>query len=214
MRARLNPDPSSEVARRILDAAVAIISERGEAELRIHDVTEAAGVQAPMIYRHFGNREGLVQSALLASFTENLAEVAAVLAVVAATASSAEEFRSAFTQLLVAAADPEREAHRRRRLMVLGSAVNRSDVTEIIRAKQAVVFEPFVRALRTARDNGWIRADLEPVEYVNWLTNSTISLAVSEHFGSIPEPRHWWIRLQTEAAMAVLFGEGPNPSAG
>lgn len=213
MRARLNPDPTSEVARRILETAVTIIITKGEAELRIQDITEAAGVQAPMIYRHFGNREGLVQSALLAEFSENLAEIAAVLALAAGSASSAEEFRKSFTQVLHAASDPERVGHRRRRLLVLGSAINRADVTEIIRAKQHASFEPLIGALQNARKQGWIRADLDPAEYVTWLTTSTLSLAVVEHFGSIPEPRIWWIQLQTDAALALLFGETPGASS-
>lgn len=212
MRARLNPDPTNEVARRILDTAVEIIITRGEAELRIQDVTEAAGVQAPMIYRHFGNREGLVQSALLSEFTENLAEMAAVLALAADNASSAEEFRRSFTQVLHAASDPQRASHRRRRLLVLGSAINRADVTEIIRSKQHTSFEPLIGALHNARKQGWIRADIDPAEYVTWLTTSTLSLAVAEHFGSIPEPRIWWIRMQTDAALALLFGEAPGAS--
>lgn len=210
MRARLNPDPTSEVARRILETAVTIITTKGEAELRIQDITEAAGVQAPMIYRHFGNREGLVQSALLADFSANLAEMASVLALVAGSASSAEEFRQSFAQVLRAAGDPEREGHRRRRLLVLGSAINRADVTEIIRATQHASFEPLISALQNAREQGWIRSDLDPAEYVTWLTTSTLSLAVAEHFGSIPEPRTWWVRLQTEAALSLLFGETPG----
>ena len=210
MRARLNPDPESDVARRILDTAVSIITTHGEAELRIQDVTEAAGVQAPMIYRHFGNREGLVQSAILAEFIENLAEMATVVTVVADRASTPEEFRESFTALLNSAGDPEREVRRRRRLLALGSAISRADVTEHIRAKQGAAFEPLVRVLQSAREKGWIRQDLEPVQYVAWLTNSTLSLAVSEHFGVIPEPRIWWVRMQTEAALALLFSEAPD----
>jgi AcrR family transcriptional regulator len=213
MRARLNPDPTSEVARRILETAVRIIITEGEAELRIQDVTEAAGVQAPMIYRHFGNREGLVQSALLADFSENLAGIASILALAAGSASSAEEFRQSFSKVLHAASDPEREGHRRRRLLVLGSAITRADVAEIIRATQHTSFEPLIEALQNAREQGWIRSDLDPAEYVTWLTTSTLALAVAEHFGTIPEPRIWWVRLQTDAALALLFGDTPSPSA-
>ena len=214
MRARLNPDPTSDVARRILNAAIDIVATHGEAELRIQDITEAAGVQAPMIYRHFGNREGLVQSALLADYSENLAGIAGVLAFAAVSASSAEEFRTSFSQVLHAASDPEREGHRRRRLLVLGSAINRADVAEIIRAKQHASFEPLIEALQNAREQGWIRSDIDPAEYVTWLTTSTLALAVAERFGSIPEPRIWWVRLQTEAALALLFGEAPDAAEG
>ena len=214
MRARLNPDPTNEVARRILDAAIDVVTTQGEAELRIHDVTEVAGVQAPMIYRHFGNREGLVQSAILASFTANLAEMAENIAASVGSASSAEEFRRDFATALRNSGDPGRAGFRSRRLLVLGSAVNRADVTKIIRTTQKAAFEPLVETFASARERGWIRPEIDPAEFVSWLTNATVSLAVSEHFGSIPEPGTWWIQLQTEACLAVLFGEVPDATQG
>ncbi|NCY17666.1 MAG: TetR/AcrR family transcriptional regulator, partial [Actinobacteria bacterium] len=46
-------------AQKILDEAVRMIDERGEAGVRIQDIQDACDVTAPSIYHFFGNRDGL-----------------------------------------------------------------------------------------------------------------------------------------------------------
>jgi TetR/AcrR family transcriptional regulator, cholesterol catabolism regulator len=45
--------------RRLLDAAAHVLAEKGFAGMRLSDVGEVAGVQAPAIYYHFSNKEEL-----------------------------------------------------------------------------------------------------------------------------------------------------------
>jgi AcrR family transcriptional regulator len=45
--------------RRLLDAAAHVLAEKGFAGMRLSDVGEVAGVQAPAIYYHFSNKEDL-----------------------------------------------------------------------------------------------------------------------------------------------------------
>ena len=49
----------------ILDEAVKALERGGEAALRVHDVATRAGCSVALIYRHFGNREGLIEAAML-----------------------------------------------------------------------------------------------------------------------------------------------------
>ena len=44
---------------RLLDAAAHVLAEKGFAGMRLSDVGEVAGVQAPAIYYHFSNKEDL-----------------------------------------------------------------------------------------------------------------------------------------------------------
>ncbi len=61
--------------RRILDAAARVLAEKGFSGMRLSDVGEEAGVQAPAIYYHFSNKDELaveVFSAGLAGCRANL----------------------------------------------------------------------------------------------------------------------------------------------
>jgi AcrR family transcriptional regulator len=54
-----HPDDSRE---RIVQAAVRLLSEQGAAAVTTRGVAQAAGVQAPTIYRLFGDKDGLVEA--------------------------------------------------------------------------------------------------------------------------------------------------------
>src|SRR3954447_461797 len=46
----------------IIDAAARLLGEQGAAALTTRGVAEAAGVQAPTIYRLFGDKDGLIDA--------------------------------------------------------------------------------------------------------------------------------------------------------
>ncbi len=70
--AKRGPDYTNEV-RRILDAALAIMSKHGTtARARVADIVAAAGVSNDTFYRHFSSKDALV-IALLEDGTERLA---------------------------------------------------------------------------------------------------------------------------------------------
>jgi len=54
-----------DVRRRILDAAVEVLSLSGFDAASLSEVAARAGVSRPTVYRHFGSREQLVSAALL-----------------------------------------------------------------------------------------------------------------------------------------------------
>jgi len=74
--AKRGPDYTNEV-RRLLDAALAIMSKRGTtARARVADIVAAAGVSNDTFYRHFSSKDALVV-ALLEDGTERLASYVA-----------------------------------------------------------------------------------------------------------------------------------------
>jgi len=44
----------------LMNATVALVSERGTAGIPLSDIAEAAGVSRPVVYQHFGDRDALV----------------------------------------------------------------------------------------------------------------------------------------------------------
>ena len=55
---------------RILSAARVQVEEKGIMGLRVQDVADAANVSVPLIYKYFGDRDGLLSHALVAMYDE------------------------------------------------------------------------------------------------------------------------------------------------
>ncbi|WP_433558442.1 TetR/AcrR family transcriptional regulator [Pseudonocardia xinjiangensis] len=77
----------AERERQILDAAVAVFGERGYQAASMDMVAERVGVTKPVLYAHFGSKEGL----LLACIARARAELLEVTTTAAAAADGPEE---------------------------------------------------------------------------------------------------------------------------
>ncbi|NQX03450.1 TetR/AcrR family transcriptional regulator [Rathayibacter sp. VKM Ac-2856] len=69
---------------RIVDAAARLLREQGPAAVTTRGVAESAGLQAPAIYRLFGDKDGLLEAVAEHVLTSWVAEKAAVVAEAAA----------------------------------------------------------------------------------------------------------------------------------
>ncbi len=117
----------------ILVAVATVIARRGVRGLRIEDVAGEAGVSAPLLYYHFGNRAGLVRAAL-----EHASEVAPSAALREPTASNGFE---AVSEALLAELSDEAE--------VRDNAVVWGEVSA------SAVFDPALRADVRRVTEGW-----------------------------------------------------------
>ena len=91
MTAQTAPGPRRRVPRagreqQIVDAAVAVFGERGYAGASMDAVAERVGVTKPVLYTHFGSKEGL----LLAAIARARAELLEVITEAAAPAQDPE----------------------------------------------------------------------------------------------------------------------------
>jgi AcrR family transcriptional regulator len=203
----LNPEPGTPVADRILDVAKEILGEVGEAGLRIEDVMGGAGVQAPVIYRHFGNREGLVQSAHLARYIAALQQSSETFRAETLAAADAVEFRAVFDRLLdTVLAEEHREASFVR-LEVLGVGTQRPLLAEAIRVAQADNYAQPQAALEHAQDQGWIRPDIVVSEFLGWAVSSMLGQAAVAKFRTEPGITDQWAATHRQAIHTVLFGD-------
>ena len=57
---------------KILDLAIAAIDAGGEAAVRVNHIVEEAGVTPPVLYYHFGNRDGLVIAAQIERYSRQI----------------------------------------------------------------------------------------------------------------------------------------------
>lgn len=58
------PDPEVHTRRRLLEAAVQIFDRKGYAAASVREIADAAGVTKPVLYYHFGSKEGLLVTVL------------------------------------------------------------------------------------------------------------------------------------------------------
>lgn len=79
--------PRAERERQILDAARAVFAERGFQNASMDAVAERVGVTKPVVYTHFGSKEGL----LLACLAQARAELLDVTTAAAASADNVED---------------------------------------------------------------------------------------------------------------------------
>jgi len=73
-----NPETSARVTRHreeLLDAVMDVIREQG-ADASMEDMASGCGVTKPILYRHFGDRDGLVQAMALRFATELVLDLA------------------------------------------------------------------------------------------------------------------------------------------
>lgn len=208
----LNPDPASATAKRILAAAVEIIDRSGESSLRIAEVMRSAGVQAPMIYRHFGDREGLVQSAHLARAVSALRTDLSALERSGLVVHDARSFELGVMELVAMLADPQFRDGRRIYLEVVGSSVSRPRLQQRIVELREELVARCVGVLRGAQSLGWVRCDLDVVAFVEWQISSTIALASVEHLSPEPDIAAPWVEVHLGATASMLFGPALVPA--
>ena len=193
------------VHRRILSAALELVDEKGPAGLRIADVGEIAGVSAPIIYRHFGNREGLVVEAQVERFVVTLRDDAQRFAKRVESSKNRKEMRAAVLDALSLNFRSRADA-RWTRVNVLGSAYARPELRGRLLDAQQGTIDVVAEALRGARDRGLIEAGLDPVEFARWQHGLLLSRVFFEA-GEKMRQSSGWDTLTTKAMVYMLFGE-------
>ena len=178
-------------ALRILEHTIKVIETEGESEVRTRDIAQHCGVTAPILYRAFGSREGLIVVAhaeryrrLLASFGGELARrVAATLTVDQFVAVVSDEI----SQLL----SPDRVRERLTQAEVRGSAVTRPELRRVVQEVELEAARWLADALRPIQDRGWLRANLDLDAFSRWALDVVSSRVVVDLSVSVTEMDDW-----------------------
>ena len=200
-----SPMDRHPTAQKILDEAVRMIDERGEAGVRIQDIQDACDVTAPSIYHFFGNRDGLVREAQVVRLRRSFSENDVLLDTALDSVTSREELRSALDSFLTMFFAPERAIERRRRLAALGSAEGRPELAERFAEVIATYVEERSQRLEPFQAKGWIRADLDLRAFNYWMIGFIFGRVHIELGGASQLEPHW-DAIAEMAAAHVLFG--------
>lgn len=195
---------ASEYRDQILDLAVAAVDAGGEAAIRVNHIAAEVGVTPPVLYYHFGSRDGLVAAAQVARYTRRTFDDIERIGKAVARCSSSDELRTVlvitWTRSLA-----ERAQNRWVRTSALGSAYARPDLEAVIAQAQDEVVAGLCRILEPCRDRGWLRPGIDLMSTVAWHHSLLIGRVHIERGQALVDPEEW-DRLTLDALVHAFFG--------
>ncbi|MFM8862784.1 MAG: TetR/AcrR family transcriptional regulator [Acidimicrobiia bacterium] len=189
---------------KILDVAVAMIDDGGEAALRVNHIVATVGVTPPVLYYHFGSRDGLVIAAQIERYTRRVNEDIAAIGRAVSSCASADDLRRALV-ISWKRSLAERSENRWRRANVVGSAYARPELTEAVATAQDEIVEALVEILEPCQERGWLRPGIDLASTVAWHHSVLIGRIYIEHGQQQGDPDEW-NRLTIEALEWAFFG--------
>jgi AcrR family transcriptional regulator len=198
--------PRHPTAERLLDAAMRSMDAEGEAGLRVDAVVADAGVTIPVLYHHFGNREGLVRAAHVARLRRDLDARIDAFAAGISQVTDRTSLVALFDSILQSVATLADD--RFIRVSVLGATYGRPDLQQEVAELQRASWTRMAELLEGPRRKGWIRPDIDLVSFVAWLFGLFIGRILvdiqADSMDAAP-----WDRDTREAVYTVLLGEVP-----
>jgi AcrR family transcriptional regulator len=189
---------------KLLDLAVAAIDAGGEAALRVANIVDDAGVTPPVLYYHFGNREGLVVAAQVERYTRQTRSDIAATGRAVARCESADHLRATLVTTWKRSL-AERSASRWRRTNVIGSAYARPELEAAVAQAQDEIVTGLVHILEPCRERGWLRAGIDLTSTIAWHHSVLIGRVFIEHGAQHVDPDEW-DRLTIDALERAFFG--------
>ena len=189
---------------KILDLAIAAIDAGGEAAVRVNHIVEEAGVTPPVLYYHFGNRDGLVIAAQIERYSRQIRQDIEAIGQRVSQCQTREELQTTLVDIwektLVG-----REESRWRRVSVVGSAFARPELeAEVLRAQDEIV-AGLVAVLQPCNERGWLREGIDLPSAVAWQHGLLLSRVFIERGAQQGEPDEW-DRLTLESLQHAFFG--------
>jgi AcrR family transcriptional regulator len=191
---------------RILERAIEVLEEQGEAGIRTHQIAEDCGVTAPILYRAFGDREGLIVAANAERYRRNRDHLGESFREAVRACTTREEFRGIVERVLEFMISPDRAPARRFRAAVLGGAVTRPDLAAEVTRADARVVAAYAESLEYAREQGWVdyRGDFMVLIYW-WIgaIDGRVHLEIVKMDLDVSQ----WDELLVASIMGALFGD-------
>lgn len=195
---------ATDTRTRILDLAVAAIDAGGEAAVRVNHIVAEAGVTPPVLYHHFGNRDGLVIAAQVARYTRRTFDDIERIGEAVATCTSREALRAVLVATWTASL-AQRAQNRWVRTSAMGSAYARPELEAAIAASQDEIVDQLVTIFEPCREKGWFRPDIDLVSTVAWHHSVLIGRVHIERGQKLVNPAEW-DRLTIDALVHAFFG--------
>ena len=189
---------------KILDLAIAAIDAGGEAAVRVNHIVEEAGVTPPVLYYHFGNRDGLVIAAQIERYSRQIRQDIDAIEQRVSQCQTREELQTTLVDIWEKTL-AERGESRWRRVSVVGSAFARPELeAEVLRAQDEIV-AGLVAVLQPCKERGLLREGIDLPSAVAWQHGLLLSRVFIER-GAQQGETDEWDRLTLESLQHAFFG--------
>ena len=189
----------------ILEIAISTLDSSGESGIRVSQIVEQAGVTLPTLYHHFGNREGLIESAQVERFIRALREDVQGFIREVETCSTTGDLQKILANLIEALNLPNRAIMRWRRINAIGSTYARPHLAQMIVDAHDELVNQAALALLPLQRQGIIRRDIDLRAVVAWFNGAVVGKNLVEIAHSSIDVQQW-DRTLLEATSALLFG--------
>ena len=189
---------------RILERAIQVIEESGEAAIRTNPIAFECGVTPPILYRAFGSREGLVIAAQAERYRRSTAEAIQFLLSYIEEATSRETLYKNISETFDFIFGEGRATNRRLRAEVIGSSVSRPALRDEILRVDREYASLIVMAYQKAFQNGWISTDKNHDVIAPWAQSLITSRYLFDEDGDM-ERGAAWNELTRRAILDAIF---------
>lgn len=197
-------DVKDDSRSKILRLAVEAIDAGGEAQIRVNHIVAEVGVTPPVLYYHFGSRDGLVIAAQIERYTRQTQSDIDEIGKAVARCESKEQLRQTLV-ITWKRSLAERAESRWRRTSVIGSAYARPELEAAVASAQDEIVKGLVNILEPCRQRGWLRDGIDLVSTVAWHHSLLIGRVHIEQGVEQVDP-HEWDRLTIDALERAFFG--------
>lgn len=193
---------TTDIRERILDAAIEMIESGGEASIRVTQIAEKVGVTQPALYHHFKDRAALVTAAYVRWFERHLLLDIPPSETIK-TVVTRDDYVQRFRETIAWGVTPGREYSRSVRVAVLGAAQTNPDLRAEINKINHALFESIANNIRVGQENGWARADLDPLATAYWLNGQVTGRFIAEMNGGQLD-LNLWDDVSEKAVLSLL----------
>lgn len=183
--------PDNRVAKEMVTVTVRMINDTGEVPIRVQDVVSITGVQIPILYRHFGSREGLIKACHVRRYVDDIATMTNQIVTPLKKANSKTEFVAAIKSIIDrATSDNDREL-RARMESVVGATYGRPDLAAAVAKLRRYASAQIEDAMRTAQAKGWINKKVKLDAFAEWLQSQMLDRYTLELEGKAKNSEGW-----------------------
>ena len=205
-------DASSDAGKRpsthdaILECVIGLIEERGEAGVRIAEVTAATKASISSIYHFFTDREGLIAAAQAERYVRSLSGSVELLQQIADRSTNRADLRASIIQFLEWISLEERAPYRLTRLNVIGATLGRPVLKERIAAIQEDVMTKQAAIYADLQSRDLFRSDVDAKALSATVMGIILGRSLIE-IGETSVESGEWLKIQIITVDALFFGD-------
>ncbi len=189
---------------RILERTIQVIETAGEAAIRTNPIAFECGVTPPILYRAFGNREGLIIAAQAERYRRSTEAALLYLFRYIDEANSREQLRENISTSLDFIFSEQRAENRRLRADVIGSSMSRPELREQLTRIDEEYALAIVERYQTAIDKGWLSREKNHAVIALW-AQGVVNARVMVDKGASAETLTAWDELSKRAILSAIF---------